>query len=515
MFNSTTIHGKDLLVNSDEFSTLNLPEFAPLKIKKDVADLDREIALIKKLRVFAQYFENIGISHGGYVPILVAPSYTTIHLHNIPQNIAINMQKYAVQALSFPKNSQAIIRYDPGTTYKLSHGIGNVIISDDIGFLPDYTRLVWGKRVVYVKKAIYPLFENMFYSCIKSSVFTFDNLINMLIMVKNAGDDFRAVLENNKKYIDTWTILDTGSTDNTLSIIRDVLADIPGKLYQEPFINFRDSRNRLLELAGEDCAFNIMLDDTYTIHGNIREFLTIARADDEMESLSIYIKDTDVMYSSNRITKPERKLKYVYTIHEIIQTNLNGCIPVQVAYIQDRPSPYMKDRTTNRKKQDLELLNAEIKANPEDSRLYYYLAETYLCLEDWENAYTFYKKRTEMKAGFSEETQDSLYKMAVIAHLNLKQPWELCHALYLNCYNYNPNKIEALFMIGSAYVDFGADAIAYLYLKHAIETPILPNTMNNRYMIYSYHLPKTLLPLAKKYGNDILVKKCEDMLEKY
>ena len=230
----------------------------------------------------------------------------------------------------------------------------------------------------------------------------YDNLINMLIMVKNASDSFRQVLIDNLPYIDRYTILDTGSTDNTIEIIKDVLKNKRGNLYQEPFINFRESRNRCIELAGKSCVFNIMLDDTYVLHGNVREFLDTARCDNITDSYSIRIIGIDIVYTSNRIVKSDRNLKYKYTIHEIIENNLNVSIPsndieglptnLNTIYIEDRMSPYMEDRTKNRKLGDLELLFDELKQDPNDPRSLYYLGETYLCLKDYKNAYDWYEK---------------------------------------------------------------------------------------------------------------------------
>jgi len=92
-------------------------------------------------------------------------------------------------------------------------------------------------------------------------------------MVKNGGDTFKQVLEENLEFVDKWTILDTGSTDSTIDIIKEVLVNKKkGQLFCEPFINFRDSRNRLLELAGNSCKYTLMLDDTYIVKGELREF---------------------------------------------------------------------------------------------------------------------------------------------------------------------------------------------------------------------------------------------------
>jgi glycosyltransferase involved in cell wall biosynthesis len=118
-------------------------------------------------------------------------------------------------------------------------------------------------------------------------------------MVKNGGSQFYDMLLKNMPLIDRWTILDTGSTDNTISIIDELLINKKkGNLYQEPFINFRDSRNRLLDLAGKDCKYILMLDDTYTINGDLRAFLNEVRDDQLADSFTMYIKSDDVEYGS-------------------------------------------------------------------------------------------------------------------------------------------------------------------------------------------------------------------------
>ena len=62
-----------------------------------------------------------------------------------------------------------------------------------------------------------------------------NNLLELVMIVKNSGDILKDCLSINKKYIDHWTILDTGSSDNTVSNIKEELKDIPGNLYIEEF----------------------------------------------------------------------------------------------------------------------------------------------------------------------------------------------------------------------------------------------------------------------------------------
>ena len=77
-------------------------------------------------------------------------------------------------------------------------------------------------------------------------------LLSLCMMVKDEAASIRQVLEAARPFVDQWTILDTGSVDGTQNIVREVLADIPGDLYEEPFIGYAESRNRVLALQKED-----------------------------------------------------------------------------------------------------------------------------------------------------------------------------------------------------------------------------------------------------------------------
>jgi tetratricopeptide (TPR) repeat protein len=252
-------------------------------------------------------------------------------------------------------------------------------------------------------------------------------------MVKNGGSQFEQMLTDNLDIIDRWTILDTGSTDETISIINKVLVGKKkGNLYEEPFINFRESRNRCLELAGRSCKFITMLDDTYVINGDLRGFLNEVRGDQFANSFTLFIKSDDTIYGSNRIIKSNSGLKYVHKIHEVItdKNNINIVIPKESSYIDDRRFEYMEKRTMERKQLDLKLLYEEIEENPHDPRAYYYLAQTYNLLEDYEKAFYYFTKRAEFSnSGFVQERVDALFESARIANFKLNKPWPECENL--------------------------------------------------------------------------------------
>lgn len=363
---------------------------------------------------------------------------------------------------------------------------------------------------VYIHPSICSRFYKKFNYCIKNDELFYDNLVNLLIMVKNAGEGFRDILLKNKPFIDNWCILDTGSTDNTVQIIRETLSDIPGTLYEEPFINFRDSRNRLLDLAGEDHAFNIMLDDTYVLSGDgLRDFLTIIREDDKADCVGITIEDSERQYISVRVTKPKRRLRYINKVHEVIE--FEGILSVAVPYakgcVKDIVDGYMLARTSARKDTDIETLLEMHKQNPSDPRTLYYLADSYLNKKDWEQSLKYFEMRVLLE-GYNLEKQDALYYAAALSHYHIGKPWEECEKLYLNSHNFLGKSPESVYFIGKHYYDIKDYNKAYFYMKKAFELGIPEIQMSFRKNIYFYHIPYDLTEVAYLKSDYQLAQKC-------
>lgn len=502
-------------VNSDEFSLLRHTDYESLKLYPQLAIFEREIGLIRDIVNNRKdcKFINIGISHGGFVPIQVKKYLEKVYVyHNYHgskdshyENLLKNADKSLcidnLDILKDPDHSIKIIRLEHGAVTDF-HDLNRCIILSYSDLILSNHReyfLSNSDLKIYVSKDLASYFEDRFKYYLQGNNLNYDNLINLCMMVKNAGDGFKKILEENLPYIDRWTFLDTGSTDNTVSIIKEVLKSKHGKLYEEPFINFRESRNRCLELAGASCKYNIMLDDTYILRGDVRNFLSFIRSDQSADSYNIFINSDNNIYGSDRILKSDRNLKYIYLIHEIIQDYDNLIIQLSLdkIYIEDISTDYMRKRTQERKKYDLDLLFQTLEEYSTAPRTLYYIARTYSALEQWDKVYEYAMKRIEHpNGGYAEEVTDCYLICGNVAEI-LGWPWNKCEELYLKCYDHDITRADPLYCIGLYYLQNNQPDKAYEYLKKGFElgTP-LTRTSNIRTNIYNESLPETLTSLC-------------------
>src|SRR6186713_3482430 len=75
--------------------------------------------------------------------------------------------------------------------------------------------------------------------------------LNMI--VKNEVKVLPRLIRSVKDYIDYYVIVDTGSTDDTIALIRREMAGygIEGEVHERPWVNFGVNRQQALELAVE------------------------------------------------------------------------------------------------------------------------------------------------------------------------------------------------------------------------------------------------------------------------
>lgn len=527
------INKRSYQVNSDEFNTIVHNEYNNLIILDKLGVMERICSLLGELKL--NNIDTLIIynpTHGGYIPITVANKYRAVYLLNVSEehkeNIVKNVSSHNIQNIKwelddtisgcvvFSENDESINmafiqKYHPIIVTPISIGILKMGIYKTVLDLANSNLTVYISRDCKIR--FYETFKYYIQTVGNYEVLYYDNLIDLCIMVKNGGEQFEQMLKDNMHLMDKWTILDTGSTDNTIEIIeRTLVGKKKGKLYQEPFINFRDSRNRLLELAGESCKFTLMLDDTYVVKGDLRSLLTEIRGDQFSDSFSLYIISNDVEYGSNRVLKTDRHLKYKFTIHEVIQDNDNNnvIVPYNRCHIFDDRFEYMEERTLARKQLDLKLLREEIDEDPDNPRSYYYMAQTYNILNDWENAFKYFMLRANHPVdGFIQEKIDAVFEGARCANFKLDKPWLECEALYKRAYELDKTRPDSIYFLGIHHYLEGDRKTAYEYFKLGFEIGYPMHCQYSLKPTLSYHfLPKFLSQLCYEFKNYVLGEKC-------
>jgi len=523
--------------DNNEFLEYEHPKYNFFKMHNDVGHKEKIYKFINEfvhdIKLDSNYefdFIDYKTTHGGFIPIHCENSFENVYMMDVTDTQQSLIKKNIANLISKNKHNKFHFNLDNylKNNFIIIHSI------DDYNYIDEFTNIDNNKIIAITKSNInkfnysYPIDD--YYVCInseeinnifkekflkfytKNNKFEFDNLINLVVMVRNGGELFKKMLEENKRFIDRWTVLDTGSTDGSQDVVRNILSDIKGDLYEEPFIDFRESRNRSIELAGNFCKFNIILDDTYILKGDIRSFLKSIRDDVKGDSLSILITSDDVEYGSNRIIKTHHNLKYECKIHEIIQEykNINIMIPKEEAFILDESNPYMKQRTMDRKLLDITLLNEMIEEEPDNPRHLYYLGHTYNLLQKYEIAADYFLKRVEhFKEGFIQEKIDACFELARIYNFKLNKPWEECEKYYIKAYEMDKTRPESLYFIGIHYYLNGDRSRAFENFRKAFKIGYPIHTQYSLKPTISYHfLPNFLTQLCYEFRDFKLGEEC-------
>lgn len=493
-----SINKEEIKVSNDEFNFLKHDTFNNLQIAESLGILERLSGFFNDLSlVFDEHIDifMFNIGHGGFIPLEISKNYKTIYIHynegkitNIMSNAEkrniTNMlyfeeyevinKKYTEPRVEFINNNIQVL--DPTKNVLVC-----VMMTDH-----DYDQYIKynitnTSYFVYVRQDIHDKFLKEFNYYVLTQyndntityLLNYDNLVHLSMIVKNAGESFEKVLIENFPYFDRWTILDTGSTDGTIETIKKTLVGKKkGQLYEESFTNFRDSRNKCLDLCGKHCKFIVVLDDTYILKNNLRVFLNEIRGDQFADTYSLFIQSNDTEYGSNRILKSKTGIRYKYKIHEVLDPtdNINVMVPSQSAYIFDERNEYMEKRTMDRKKYDLEILEEMYNENPEDSRPLYYMGQTYNLLEQFELAFEYFMKRVDHPdEGFIQEKVDACFEAARLCNFRLNKPWDECEQIYNRCYELDKSRPECLYFIGVHYYLEKNYLKAYEYMKKGFE----------------------------------------------
>lgn len=266
--------------------------------------------------------------------------------------------------------------------------------------------------------------------------------LNMI--VRNEAAIISHCLTSVAPHIDCWSILDTGSTDATPTIIQEFFAawDIPGELHHGEFIDFSTSRNQALNLCREsELPF---------------DYILLIDADMELQSAETGWTETltedaytlqqhsGLVYDNLRLLKRTIKAEYVGVTHEYLSVNGQTARLAHITMLDHASG----SNRTNKSERDIRLLREGLELEPDNLRYMFYLAQSLRDAGNFTGAISLYQKRIN-GGGWDEECWYSAYQKANC----LLQSGDHAEGISaaLSAYNQRPWRAEPLALLCGHY----------------------------------------------------------------
>lgn len=300
--------------------------------------------------------------------------------------------------------------------------------------------------------------------------------VAVIIMVKDEASNILRTLVSVQDYIKQFVILDTGSTDDTIQIIRE-WCDTHEKdllLRESPFRNFADSRNELLELAESvPHAWLLLMDAGDEARG---DWTTLQNSfEDDIDGLSIQQRwNLQHIYRNMRCVRNRANWRFKGVVHEYItrektyhfkDTRTKQC-PAEFYLFQDRVA--CGGSSANRFQKDYVVLKHAIEEEPDNERYMFYMAQTCRCVNKYTEACVFYNQYATIGTTFVEE--QFVAKLNDGKSLVEQGLVEIALERFHDAYNLLA-RAEPLVEIAQLLIRRKQWRVAYMYLKRACALP--------------------------------------------
>lgn len=235
-------------------------------------------------------------------------------------------------------------------------------------------------------------------------------LLGLVMITKNGEETLPLTLESLLPYIDTWTICDTGSTDGTRKLIRKMLRDIPGRLYDHKWRNFGHNRTLAMARAKDTAQWLIFPDDDMALtryHEGTREWLA-ENTDPATDAWWVPLHGGNARWLLPLLMRGGLDWEYSEPVHEYLVGAGRNVRPILGLEFTHFPGP---EDTPAKLMRYIELLNPGYKAR--EPRATFYMAQTLALAGNTDAARIVFEERARLD-GFEEERWYATYRAAAL-----------------------------------------------------------------------------------------------------
>lgn len=306
-------------------------------------------------------------------------------------------------------------------------------------------------------------------------------------IMKNESHVANRMLNSILPIVDALCIVDTGSTDDSIEVVKKWGEDnnIPTYVFERPFDNFENSRNHSIEKARE-----IFLKDEYkndewfAFWLDFDEQLVIDKSFSKNSiTKDIYMfnaKIGNMKYTRNEMFRLSKPFRFYGPIHEFLVSDdkniTSGLLESVLVDVKMDGASWKSDIPTKYKMHAFEL-EKYIDKDRKDPRWIFYTAQSWHDSsntgdreeneERLRRSMKYYKERISRNDGYFEERYYSQYRVGVIMGL-LEMPWKETHQELLKAHTMDPLRGESIKSIIDHYLRMGEWQNAYIYTKFAV-----------------------------------------------
>jgi hypothetical protein len=285
-----------------------------------------------------------------------------------------------------------------------------------------------------------------------------DQALVLTMIVRNESAIIERCLDSVKDLISGWVIVDTGSEDDTVALIKRSLGDIPGELHERQWVNFEHNRNELLDLSRGQGTHLLLLDADMTLR--VKGDLPVLDAD------SYFLRhDGGLTYWTPRIIRSDFPWSFKGVTHEYLtcarphrQERLDCFVLEHHGDGSSRTEKFERDRV---------LLEQSLRDQPDDPRDIFYLAQTLQNLGEPDAAVELFRRRVEL-GGWDQEV---FYSQFQIGRILGPTDWDSAVPEFLRAWNYRPSRAEPLLELARGHRARGEYVNALLFAEQGLGIP--------------------------------------------
>jgi len=294
--------------------------------------------------------------------------------------------------------------------------------------------------------------------------------LSVCLIVKNEADFLNECISSVQEIADQIVVVDTGSSDNTVSIAKSFNAKIEHFKWID---DFSAARNRSLDLATGDWILHIDADET--VDANSQQLLLNLINSNEYDAYQLSVRNyhpkTDMVAFQDsdqiRLFRNLPEFRFQNRVHEQIYPSLlKANAKIQNTDLLIHHYGYQHDNQ-QKSRRNLPILEAITKENPNDAFSWFKLGETYKALQQSQSALDAFTKALSVPKDqrLDDRTREILFVRQAQLELHQDRYLESLNSAEMSL-NLNSENPLTLYVASVSALYLSKVPIAQKYLNH-------------------------------------------------